>query len=84
VVAAGLPAVFQDFGEHLLYRDGTIFDAAHGAAETPILRVDQLDETVGLEFGWRHAGGCACSYCTKARAERDEPAAVWGAGLASA
>ena len=85
MVAAGLPAVYQDFGEHLLYRDGSIFDAAHGApAETPILKVDSLDETVGLEYGWRHASGCTCAYCRSARSERDEAATAWGTGRASA
>jgi len=83
VVAAGLPAVFQDFGEHLIYRDGTIFDAAHGGSE-PILVVDGLDEAVGLEFGWRHASGCGCCYCQAGRPDHDEAASLERSGRASA
>jgi hypothetical protein len=86
VVAAGLPAVYQNFGEHLVYRDGTIFDATRGGppAEHPILVVDSLDEAVGLEFGWRHAGGCACAFCQGGRSERDRDASLERGGRASA
>jgi len=89
VVAAGLPAVYQDFGEHLLYRDGTIFDSARTgpSGEHPILELQSLDDAVGLEFGWRHASGCTCGYCQAGRAERierDEAAGLERSGRASA
>ena len=89
MVAAGLPAVFQDFGEHLFYRDGAIFDSARtgSAGEHPILELESLDDAVGLEFGWRHASGCACGYCQAGRAgrfERDEAAGFDRSGRASA
>ena len=86
MVAAGLPAVYQDFGEHLVYRDGTIFDATRGgpADQHPILVVDRLDEAVGLEFGWRHASGCACAFCQGGRSERDRTAGLEASGRASA
>jgi len=86
VVAAGLPAVFQDFGEHLIYRDGTIFDSAHDGplGEHAIHVGDGLDETVGLEFGWRHASGCGCCYCQAGRPDQDEAASLERSGRASA
>lgn len=86
VVAAGLPAVYQDFGEHLLYRDGTIFDSAGTgpAGEHPVLELESLNDAVGLEFGWRHASGCGCGYCQSGRVERDETADLERSGRASA
>ena len=57
VVSVGLPAVYQQFGEQLLYVDGTIFDASDPSLPAEILNVaDESDEAVGLEFGWQHAG----------------------------
>lgn len=69
VVNAGLPAVYQQYGEQLVYLDGTIFDASDPRAltATPILVVDEADKAVGLEFGWRHAGDCSCRFCSNDR-----------------
>ena len=70
VVRTGLPAVFQDFGEQLVYRDGRIFDAGVGGRTggDPIIVVDEAADAVGLEFGWRHASGCTCSSAAAATA----------------
>lgn len=66
----GLPAVFLDFGEALLYLDGQLFSlrdmraakGAPGVLPAP-LPSQVLDCGVGIEFGWRHLGGCACRFC---------------------
>ena len=50
---------------------------------TPVV-FDTPDHAVGLEFGWRHAGGCTCAYCQSGRPERDKAATVWDSGRASA
>ena len=70
VVSVGLPAVYQQFGEQLLYVDGTIFDASDPSLPSEILNVtDETDEAVGLEFGWQHAGDCSCHLCASERTE---------------
>ena len=60
VVNAGLPAVYSQFGEQLLFMDGRIYDASDPSllTEVPIAATGESDETVGLEFGWQHAGDC--------------------------
>ena len=69
VVASGRTAVFQEFDDLLLYLDGTVFilkDAdPRGAAHTtpPVLETRALVHAVGIESGWRHAGGCDCPVC---------------------
>jgi hypothetical protein len=67
VFKAGLPAVFQEFGERLLFMDGRIYDASDSSSLAEILLgvVCEPDQTVGLEFGWRHAGDCSCLFCAK-------------------
>jgi hypothetical protein len=72
----GLPAYFFDHGERLLFLDGDIFDlrevgtaARDGASPMPLPH-GILETGVGLEYGWRHAAGCACPHC------RDEAQAV--------
>jgi len=69
VRAGGLPAYFYDYSEELLYVNGELFDlhevqAAElaGADPQPLPR-EILENGVGLEYGWRHAAGCACHYC---------------------
>jgi hypothetical protein len=66
VRSAGLPASYQGFGERLHYVDGTIYDARDPSspAEIPLGAADEADQAVGLEFGWQHAGDCACSLCS--------------------
>lgn len=65
IVSVGLPAVYEDHGEHLVYRDGRIFDAAASNAPLaePIIELDGAGSAVGLEFGWRHLAGCSCRFC---------------------
>ena len=75
VLAAGQPAVYRKFGDHLLYIDGRFFDVREPAAPTPIEvgasspQRDALaaDHAVGIEYGWRHAADCSCSYCSVSR-----------------
>ena len=69
VVSSGRTAVFQEFGDLLLYLEGTVFvlkDAdPRGAAHTtpPVLERRALAHAVGIESGWRHAAGCNCPVC---------------------
>jgi hypothetical protein len=85
VMAAGLPAVYEEHGEHLVYRDGCIFEApAAGTAEEPILTLDRATAMIGLEFGWRHVAGCACRLCRRDRPRLAQTAPVWQANEASA
>lgn len=75
VVSVGLPAVYQQFGEQLLYMDGTIFDASDPSVPAEILNVaDESDEAVGLEFGWQHASDCSCHLCASERPAKSAPA----------
>jgi hypothetical protein len=69
VVALGKPALFDDFGEHLLYADGRLIDllaarrSSDGALLAPLLPASIIKSGVGLEFGWRHAATCSCAAC---------------------
>ena len=70
VVSVGLPAVYQQFGDQLIYMDGSIFDASDPSLIAEIVNVaDESDRAVGLEFGWRHADGCSCLVCSNDRPE---------------
>jgi hypothetical protein len=71
VINAGLPAVYQGFGEQLLYMDGTIYDASDPSSLAEILLgvVCEPHRAVGLEFGWRHTGDCSCLLCSKPSAD---------------
>jgi hypothetical protein len=66
VLEAGLPAVYQRYGERLLYLEGRIFDASDpGAlAEVAVIAAGAVSEAVGLEFGWQHAADCSCAFCS--------------------
>ena len=70
VLKAGLPAVYSQFGERLLFMDGRILDARDPSALAEVLLgvVSEPDQAVGLEFGWRHAGDCSCPFCSKGAA----------------
>ena len=70
VRAAGLPAMFMDYGEMLLYLDGDLYSlqgtqkTAGQPAELPSPLPSQVLETgVGLEYGWKHLTGCRCRRC---------------------
>jgi hypothetical protein len=70
VRASGLPAFFFDYDEHLLYLDGELFDLRDGDAAwqtgsrpSPLPRCI-LEDGVGIEHGWRHAGDCRCHVCS--------------------
>ena len=75
VLAAGQPAVYRQFGDHLLYVGGRFFDVREPGAPTPIevdasssLRDAQAaPRAVGSEYGWRHAADCSCSFCSASR-----------------
>lgn len=68
---SGLPALLLDFGEALLYLDGEIFEVdaslaplCVGAHPIPLPAVI-LATGVGIDYGWHHAGHCACRFCSK-------------------
>jgi hypothetical protein len=69
----GLPALFLDFGEALLYLDGELFDvderaAALRAGSRPLpLPEAILAKGVGIDYGWHHARRCACRFCSRGR-----------------
>ncbi len=71
VLEAGLPAVYQQFGEQLLYMDGRFFDARDPSAlaEIPLIVAGAPDQAVGVEFGWQHSGDCSCLFCAKRPAD---------------
>ena len=76
----GLPALFLDYGEALLYLEGDVFDvdatrAPMRAGSRPIpLPTAILARGVGIDYGWHHAGDCACRFCSgTARNERSAP-----------
>ena len=74
VLALGAPALFEDFGERLLYADGRLIDlvaarqSRDGTLVAPLLPVSLIESGVGLEFGWHHAAVCACAACRPASA----------------
>ena len=69
VLALGEPALFDDFGERLLYAHGRLIDllaarrCSDGALLAPLLPGSIIESGVGLEYGWRHAAACACAAC---------------------
>ena len=71
VVSVGLPAVYQQCGDQLIYADGSIFDAGDPSLIAEIVHsVGESGQVVGLEFGWQHAGGCCCTLCSSDRPAR--------------
>ena len=69
VMNVGLPAVYSQFGERLIYEDGRIYDARDPSSltEIPLTAADRSGEAVGLEYGWKHAGDCGCHLCADDR-----------------
>ena len=69
VLALGEPALFNDFGERLLYADGRLIDllaarrSSDGELLAPLLPASIIKSGVGVEFGWRHSAACACAAC---------------------
>ena len=80
VLDVGLPAVYQQYGEQLVFIDGRIFDASDPSAPAEIHSnaSDEADVAVGVEFGWRHVGDCSCRLCAADRTAH-RPAARPGA-----
>jgi hypothetical protein len=82
VRASDRPAFFFDHGEHLLYVDGQLFDLREADAAWPPdshplpLPHAILESGVGIEFGWRHATDCRCSFCAQPAAPAAPTAAV--------
>ena len=75
VLAAGQPAVYRKFGDHLLYVQGRLFDVQEPTAPIEVglphaasARDPLVDRTltVGIEYGWQHSTGCGCSFCAEA------------------
>ena len=70
VVASGRPAVFQEFGDSLLYLGGEVFILrdldlfARSDTTPPVLERWALVHAVGFETGWHHGEGCDCDYCS--------------------
>ena len=70
VLELGEPALFDDFGERLLYADGRLIDllaarrSPAGELLAPLLPASIIESGVGLEFGWRHAAACGCVACS--------------------
>jgi hypothetical protein len=68
---SGLPALLLDFGEALLYLDGEIFEVDASLAPLHVgshpipLPAAILATGVGIDYGWHHAGHCACRFCSK-------------------
>ena len=69
VEAIGLPALFSDFGDLLLFKEGTVYalpeatDAGQLSQPERLPGVYVVTERVGIEYPWRHAGDCACRFC---------------------
>jgi hypothetical protein len=71
ILQGQLPAIFVDYGEHILFFDGRVFDfgdkdRAHGLSLCPsVLDATLLKGCIGIEYGWRHADGCRCRFCVE-------------------
>lgn len=79
---SGVPAYFFEYGEHLMYLDGELYDlsdveaaADSGAHPLPLPR-QILENGVGLEYGWRHKAGCVCPHCRAQAPAADHREAV--------
>jgi hypothetical protein len=77
VLAAGQPAVYRQFGDHLLYIGGRLFEVRKTGSPIELEMILPRKErealaahraaSVGIEYGWHHAADCPCSYCTTSR-----------------
>jgi hypothetical protein len=61
---SGLPAIFVDYGETLLYHDNRLYNIRNLAAGADVepLRLPEsvLERGLGIEQGWYHLAGCEC------------------------
>ncbi len=77
---SGLPALFFDYGDALLYLDGRLYNAGDwvtpDVTSTPPqpLPAQILENGVGIEYGWQHAAGCACRFCAPLDSEQESAA----------
>jgi hypothetical protein len=68
---SGLPALLLDFGEALLYLEDEILEVdaslapLHVGSHPVPLPAVILAAGVGIDYGWHHAGHCACRFCSK-------------------
>jgi len=69
VEAAGLPAFFSCFGDHLVYKDGAVYalpsalDSADLAQPENLPGAYAVTQRIGIEYPWLHASGCTCRFC---------------------
>jgi hypothetical protein len=74
VTAIGVLAVYEAFGDHLVFIDGTIYALpegfeSYGAVDvSSIVGAVRITSVVGVEYGWRHLRDCACGRCGGHRA----------------
>jgi hypothetical protein len=74
VTAIGAPAVYEAFGDHLVFIDGVIYALpegfeSYGEVDAPsIVGARRITNVVGVEYGWRHLRDCACERCGGYRA----------------
>ena len=62
-----VPAIFQKYGERVLFLDDRVFlfdeDGDLGPEGGPTVIDASALEEVGIEYGWRHASDCRCRFC---------------------
>jgi hypothetical protein len=62
-----VPAIFQKYGERVLFLDDRVFlfdeDSGLGPEGGPTVIDASALEDVGIEYGWRHASDCRCLFC---------------------
>ena len=62
-----MPAIFQKYGERVLFLDDRVFlfdeDGDLGPEGGPTVIDASALEEVGIEYGWRHASDCRCRFC---------------------
>lgn len=74
VKAAGLPAIFSLFGDHLAYVDGTIYCLPRELQPCEVGDLRNLPSAyrittqVGIEYGWYQLESCATDDVTAAEA----------------
>jgi len=64
VCRTNVPAVYQRFGERLMFVDGRLFDVSSDVAvQVECPPTAQLGGPVGIEYGWQHLMTCDCGCC---------------------
>jgi hypothetical protein len=67
VMASKRPAVYEEYGDLLVYLHETVFvvqgSGAHADAMPTAIDPRSLGSAIGIETGWRHAEGCDCHVC---------------------